>query len=308
MYVVNRNPRLRGTARRVRRSSLRRVAGVAFVAVVLGLLSGCLQSETVVNVNADGSGTVEETFLMQRQLVSMLAEMSEASAFSLLDREELERAAGDYGEGVSFERAQKVETEWGSGYRAVYQFTDINELRVNQNPSDDIPSEGAEMNDGGPTATEYIHFSFTSGELSSLEILMPSYADPDPAGRADGSDPAGRADGSDPDGAGDPAATDGASRLSQSDLEGLANLYRDMRIRVDVVINGSIVETDASHHRENTITLIDMDFNRVLDRPEVMEDLARRDPTSLSEVESVVNRLPGIEAELKERVRVQFRP
>jgi hypothetical protein len=90
---------------------------LALAAVVV--LSGCLQSRTVINVNADGSGTVEETFLMQRDVVQMLSSMGEGEEFSLLDREELERGAGDLGDGVSLQSAEEMSTDWGSGYRAV---------------------------------------------------------------------------------------------------------------------------------------------------------------------------------------------
>jgi hypothetical protein len=54
------------------------------------------------------------------------------------------------------------------------------------------------------------------------------------------------------------------------------------------------------------VTLIDMDFNRILEQPDVMRRLARQEAGSISEVEQLVNDIPGIKAELKRRVQVRF--
>lgn len=258
----------------------------ALAAVVL--LSGCLQSRTVINVNADGSGTVEETFLMQRDVVQMLSSMGEGEEFSLLDRDELERGAGDLGDGVSLQSAEEMSTDWGSGYRAVYTFDDINTLRVNQNPSDDVPSGGAEMGGEQPSAVEYIRFTMTRGRPATLEIVMP-----EPEGEE--MEPAEEM----------PEEME-APELSEEDMQGLASLYTDMRISVDVVVNGRIVDTDATHRDGNRVTLVDMDFNRILEQPDVMRRLARQEAGSISEVEQLVNDIPGIKAELKRRVQVRF--
>jgi hypothetical protein len=257
--------------------------------VAVAVLSGCLQSRTVISVNADGTGTVEETFLMQRDIVQMLASMGEGESFSLLDRDELERGAEELGDGVQFQSAEEMSTDWGSGYRAVYSFDDINTLRVNQNPSDDVPSQGADMGGEQPSAVEYIQFTMTRGRPATLEIIMPEPeqeelepVDEMPEGME-------------------------APEISEEDMQGLASLYTDMRISVDVVVNGDIVDTNATHHDGNRVTLMDIDFNRILEEPEVMERLARQEPGSLSQVEALVNDLPGIKAELNRRIQVRFR-
>jgi hypothetical protein len=262
-------------------------AGVALIAVVL--LSGCLQSRTEIRVNADGTGTVEETFLMKEDIVQMLASMGDGESFSLLDREELERGAADLGDGVSLQSAEEMSTDWGSGYRAVYAFDDINDLRVNQNPSDDVPSQGGQAGGEQPSAVEYIRFSMSGARPATLEIIMP-----EPEGEE--IEPVDDM----------PEEMDGPE-LSEQDMQGLASLYTDMRISVDVVVNGRIVETDATHRDGNRITLVDMDFNRILEEPDVIQRLAQQEAGSISEVERLVNDIPGIKAELKRRVRVRFR-
>jgi L-alanine-DL-glutamate epimerase-like enolase superfamily enzyme len=95
-------------------------------------------------------------------------------------------------------------------------------------------------------------------------------------------------------------------QMSDEDMQGLAQMYRDMRISVDVVVNGSITESDATHVDGNRVTLVDMDFNRILQDSETMERLATQQADSISEVEAMVNDLPGIKAEVKQRIRVRF--
>ena len=265
-----------------------KVVVVALVAVLV--LSGCLQSRTVVTVNSDGSGTVEETFLMQKDVVQMLAGMGGGESFSLLDRDELEQGVSDYGSGVSLQSAEEMSTGWGTGYRAVYAFDDINQLRVNQNPSDDLPSQGADMGGETPSAVEYIQFALSGRNPATLEIIMPEPEEGEME-PADSSMPEDME----------------APEFSEQDMQGLASLYTDMSISVDVVVNGQVVDSDATHLDGNRVTLIEMDFNRILEEPDVMQRLAAQEPGSLSQIETLVDDIPGIKAELKPRVRVRFR-
>lgn len=260
-------------------------AGLALVAVLL--LSGCLQSRTVINVNSDGSGTLEETFLMRQDIAQMMASMGDEQSFSLLDRDELERAASDYGRGVTFESAEEMSTDWGTGYVVVYAFEDINDLRVNQNPSDDMPAAAGETEG----AVEYIQFAMTPGNPATLEIMLPEPEEGDAASGGSGSMP----------------ETGEAPEISSEQMQGMASAYTDMRISVDVAVNGTIVDTNATHREENRVTLIDMDFNKILEDPAVMQQLARQEPGSLSAVETMVTDIPGVAVETKRSVQVRFR-
>lgn len=261
-----------------------RYAGLALAAVLL--LTGCLQSRTVINVNSDGSGTVEETFLMREDVAQMMASMGGEESFSLLDRDELRGAASDYGSGVNFESAEEMSTDWGTGYVVVYAFDDINELRVNQNPSDDMP-EAAGETEG---AVEYIRFTMTQGNPATLEIVLPEPEEEAAPGGSDSMPESGE-----------------APEISSEQMQGMASAYTDMRVSVDVVVNGTIVDTDATHRDGNRVTLIDMDFNKILEDPAVMQQLAQQEPGSLSAVETMVTDIPGIAVETRRRVQVRFR-
>ena len=54
---------------------MRRLA-IALVATVAALSAGCFQSETVVRVKADGTGTIEQTNLANKEMLGMAAGMA----------------------------------------------------------------------------------------------------------------------------------------------------------------------------------------------------------------------------------------
>ena len=54
---------------------MRRLA-IALVAAVAALSAGCFQSETVIRVKADGTGTIEQTNLANKEMLGMAAGMA----------------------------------------------------------------------------------------------------------------------------------------------------------------------------------------------------------------------------------------
>jgi hypothetical protein len=106
-------------------------------------LTGCFQVETLIRVKPDGSGTIEETFMMNKAIMQMmggmLTQMGEGAgaqqpeqqilkeAFSLFDDAKLKQEAGDKGEGVTYVSGRRLSTETFEGYQATYAFTDIND-------------------------------------------------------------------------------------------------------------------------------------------------------------------------------------
>ncbi len=249
------------------------------LAVVL-LLTGCLQSQTTVTVAPDGSGTVERNFVMKHEIVEMLAGMSGTAPedFTLYEDGELEAEAQSMGPDVTLESVEPIDSAFGRGYSAIFSFADINSLRVNQNPGDAVPSDS-----GGGETVELVTFSLTPGRPASLVISLPQ---------------------SDSDGAG--GQSNGESP-SQEELESMTEFYRDMRIGFDVVAGQRIVDTNATHRDGNTITLMDIDFNTILQDPDATRRLIENQANSLAEVQELLSSTPGIKAELQEEVSIRFR-
>jgi hypothetical protein len=263
---------------------IRKAAPLVFLTLGAAvLLSGCLQSQTTIKVGRNGSGEVERTFVMKHEIVEMLAGMSGTAPadFDLYEDGELEAEAASMGSDVTLRSVENINDSFGRGYRAIFAFDDINNLRVNQNPGDAVPS-----GDPGESSEELVTFALTRGNPARLVVMMPQ-AEEDEADDLD--------------------TMDDEGAPTSEELEGMTEFYRDMRIGFDIEVEGSIVDTNATHRSGNTITLMDIDFNQILADPEATRRLIENQVDSLVEVQDLVKNTEGISVEFKEEVSVRFR-
>ncbi|MDX1531302.1 MAG: hypothetical protein R3362_07235, partial [Rhodothermales bacterium] len=157
---------------------LRRLAPPALLLVLATALAGCFQVHTLLRLNADGSGTIEETVAMNGSLMQMLraaaAEKGATLDASLIDEARLSARAAEFGEGVAFVRAEPLDVLFGGGFRVVYAFEDVNALRLTQDIDSALPealSEQAASEMGGgdadiPEAEEPVTFTYADGALT----------------------------------------------------------------------------------------------------------------------------------------------
>ena len=255
---------------------------IALLVLTVVLLTGCINIKTVVKVNTDGSGTVEQTFLMLSELVAMVAAFSpEGEEFTLLDKDKLAAGASSMGEGVQFVSAQATKENNFEGYKAVYSFKNINSLAVNQNPGDMVPGQSE------PSPTEFIRFVFTKasgGSPAKLTINMPQES----TGRS-----------------AEPAT--GKEEPSAEDLEAAKQMFQNMKIGLDVQCGTSIVSTTALHRSGNTVTLMDLDFSKITENDAFFQKLMKEDPSTIETLKGRVANLPGIKVEPKGSVEVSFK-
>ena len=111
-----------------------------FVAVVAlsTCLTGCLQSATLVKVKPDGSGTIEQTMLVNLQTIKgMMAGMGggqmKESGRARMNEAEFKRTAERMGvKPVSLTPLKEGAFE---GSKAIFAFDDITKVRVDQDPN-----------------------------------------------------------------------------------------------------------------------------------------------------------------------------
>lgn len=270
----------------------------AFLPLVLLVLAGCFDTQTTVRIKPDGSGTVEERFLVSSTVVaqmkafsqSMVAETDNeeaAEGFSLFKPDELRAAADEMGDGVTFVSAEPLKTDDGEGYRAVYAFEDINKLRLNQNPGDEAPSADAGGQDETPK--ELITFSFEKGRTSKLTIRRP--------GNMPGQDEEEKAS--------EEATTDSAE--AKQALEQVKQVFDGMHIAMFIEVDGKVVKTNATHVDGNRIILMDMDFDELMEDPEKLETFALSKPKSVEEAKKILKGVKGIKVDMNEELVVSFR-
>lgn len=264
------------------------------ILLVFGLV-GCIDVDTVVYVEPDGSGVVEEKMLMSGELVGLAAQMqSEGSgegSSGLYEREELELRAMTMGPGVSLVSVDPISAGQRKGYKAVYSFQDINKLRLNQNPGDKAPS-----GPGAPEASskeEPITFKFTPGPTPELIIRS------GPIGAREFEDgPSPKAEKQ----SGGPTDEAGAEMA----MAMMKEMFKDLRIAFSVEVKGRIVDTNATFREGSRVTLMELDFRKLLANAEKFKEFAESDPQSVADAKSLMQGIEGIKAELNPEIRIRF--
>ena len=256
-------------------------------------LTGCFEFETKVKVNKDGSGTVEETFLMGQAMVEMMKQFASmgdpktTKPFKLFDVKELKQNAANFGKGVTFVSADKVKKEGLEGYKAIYKFKDINDLIVDQNPDKKTPMKSFATEDTVKKEPELTRFSFKKGSPNELSILLDMNKKND---KPDTAKPETKPDTSN-------------SEMNEQAME----FIKGLRFGLSVIINGDIVETNATNREGSNIILMDMDFGKAIDNMDKLKELEKLKDADQETVKNVLKKFPGIKVELNDKVTVKFK-
>ncbi len=255
------------------------------------LFTGCLEVDTTIHLNKDGSGTLEESVLMSSQVIEMISAFAasfdstsaDTASFSLFKEDQLIADTAKYGSGVKYVSGQEVKKEGKEGYNVVYAFKNINDLKINQNPNSKIDMEGVEFEED--TVNEFLHFEFEQGNPSQLTIKLPSLNDQDVSNEV---------------------TTEDTTSTSTEGMDELLKLMKGMRISLALDVNGNITKTNASYVKGSSITLFDINFNDLLDNPEKLKIFKQQNPKNLEEIKKIVENLPGVKVELNNPVDISF--
>ncbi|RYD47645.1 MAG: hypothetical protein EOP85_05090 [Verrucomicrobiaceae bacterium] len=255
------------------------------------LLPGCLQNETTVTLNKDGSGTLVEQTTLGGQMLSMLEQFAAFGGqqgadpvAKLFSAEKAKEKAGKLGEGVTFEKSEPLTVGGGKGAKMTYRFTDINKLKVSpgSDMSDLSPMAGAP---GAPPKVEQkpVTFNYAGGTLT---VTMPDPQKP----------------------AADPPKPDGAPDLSQMGAQeqaAMKEMMGDMKMSFKLVIEPGISETDATHRDGKTITLMEMEMGKLLEKPDTLEKLSKLDQNNPAAAMEAFKGINGVKMETKKIVTVK---
>ncbi|MCX5846120.1 MAG: hypothetical protein NTW12_07155 [Deltaproteobacteria bacterium] len=301
---------------------MKRFFSSALCLLVVAFFSGCIQDTTVIHIKPDGSGTIEETALFSNTMLELMESLADSMGNvekQKGDQDNKNAVKGDskkgekktrddviakllkdaetrakmFGSTVKFISAKPVKTDTGSGYSAVYAFQDISLVKVNQNPSDKVDGKKAEKSDS-PPKEEYLLFSFIKGSPSRLVVTFPARKD------AGGDTPSA------------PDTTKGTEEKpnKESDnqsLEMMKNLFQDMKLKISLHIEGTIVKTNATYRDGSTVTLIEMDFGKIVSNPELFKKLSASKPESIEETKALVKSVEGLKFEINNPVTVDFK-
>ena len=233
-------------------------AKVATVALAAVLCTGCIRSATVINVKADGTGTVEQTMLVNTGFMKgMLGGLGNQTALpaGTVNEADLKRTAERMGEGVTFVSAVPMKSDDGfEGSKALYAFADVTKLRVDQDPN----LSGA--NSGGiatpPKADNPVTFEFAKAD--GVSTLTVSLKDKPKAPGATPSTPPGGPDMDNP-----------------QMLDMMRSIFKGFKVSIDVAVAGKILKTNADYVSGSRVTLLEMDMEKLLQDEAKLKNLQK---------------------------------
>ncbi len=237
--------------------------------LLLGLAlvsTGCLRSSSTVTVHRNGSATITDSMLFAPRFLAMMSSLgemgdsTESSGLTLWSDSTLRADAADFGPTVSLKEWKEIEVDGLKGYVAVYQAPQVADIVLDgnrgankvQTGEDDPSTDNAEKSD--PWRMTY--------ENGILTIVNP----PDSA-TADAM-------------VAEPVQEQTSDEERRQTLDMMAGFLRGMRISVRVVVDGPISQTNATYANASTVTLLYMDFDKLV-------DVWENDPATFKDFESM---------------------
>lgn len=238
---------------------MKKIFTVIASAVSAMALTSCFQHEMTVTFNKDGSGTVVEESLMSAAMLGMISQFSAGldaegaeganapdPTAELLSEESANNRAKELGEGVSVAKIEPVERNGGKGARVTYAFADINKLNVDLGSGMNRMGGNDEEAPEEPKKENPIGFNYQDGKLT-VKMPIPEKAD----------------------------APEAAAEAPDAQTQAMMKqMFGEMKMGIKLVIAPGIAESNASHRDGDTITLMEMDFGKLVEDPANFEKLA----------------------------------
>ncbi len=244
------------------------------------LVTGCMESVTVVQVRKDGSGALHIRDFISDQALGMMQGFEEMAALAdaegqsaevpgwdqltPLQQNMLSTRVNEFGAQARLVSVEAVTNEKGwKGYRARLAFDDINALNL----------ATALEDDAGPA----YQLAFTPGDVAELRIMPQTGAAEDVPDTLDLETAEAELGGM-------------MEGMNEAMLDMFRPMFAGMRMSLFVEVEGEIVETNAAHQsaaRPNRIALLDVDFDQVLSHPEALAHMANNQAGGLKELQAL---------------------
>lgn len=248
------------------------------LACLSAVVTGCINSATLLKVKPDGSGTIEQTMLMNTQalrpMMQGLEQQGAKPAGPIVNEADLKRAGERMG-GVTYVSGEPVTGPNGfEGVKALYSFTDITKVRVNQDPKMSGSNTGFSMEP--KTDEDVLVFALArDGGVSTLTVTFPDK----------------------PGAAAKEGETQGGPDMSNPQmLAMMKTMFEGFKVAIDLEVLGTIVKTDADYVDGSKVTLLEMDLGLLLQDEEKLKQVQSKvkPGASISEVKPYLKDVKGI--------------
>jgi hypothetical protein len=264
---------------------MRRLIPVLFFAAIC---SGCIHATTLITLKPDGSGTIDQEMAMKAETLAMLRNFAQAGdkdkdkaagkdiGADLFTEEQAKKMAADMG--VTFVSGAPFKTGELEGYRAKYSFADIRTLKMKMDQQTSQMNASAA---GSPSETPF-GFDFNRGAASSvLTIRMPDQSKNQLSQLPIGG-----------------AGTD--AKENEQAMAMMKTMLGGMYFDVSLAIDGKILKSNAPFVNGGRVTLIQMDFDKMMANPEAFQKMQQaKDLAGLQNV-------PGLKVVSTPTVTIEF--
>jgi hypothetical protein len=253
-----------------------RIFRVLLLSAAAAAFGGCINSATLVKVKPDGSGTVEQTTLVNMQaLKAMMPGMPGGQQANPVNQDNLKRQAERMGKGVRLLSAEPAKSGGFEGVKAVFAFDDINAVSVSQDPD----MAGGTGGIAPPPSQNDNPVRFKLARQGGTSVLTVQFQDKPSKGAGSDTAPAGGPDMSDP-----------------TVMNMVKAMFEGFKIGIDLEVVGSIVKTNAEYVSGSKVTLLEMDMASLFaDEAKLKALQSKVKPgASLSEVKPYLKDIKGI--------------
>ena len=267
-------------------------------------LSSCIEVNETVHLKVDGSGTIVEETIMGAQMSAMMAQVAAlggegAKAPDMFGEDAAKKRAGKMGKDVTVGKVEKINKDGRTGSRVTYNLTDINSVTLSLSDgasglTEMAPDAGEqpERNDKKETP---VTFTYKDKVLTMIN--------PTPQQAQSG---ANGTSSKEADADADKAKEEEGANDAQAQAMAI-NMMKDMKMSLKIVIESGISETDATYKDGNTITLTEMNMNKLLANPNAMKKLQNIDPQNPAEIQNQFKGMEGVKVETKDKVTVKLK-
>lgn len=248
-------------------------------------ISGCIAAETLIRLSADGSGTLEQTMLLNMKTMEELPMMvsaamggkvkSRGSAKASIDPADLfsetrARAEAErLGRGVRFVSSTPLSRGDMQGARMVFAFEDVNALSVA--PMSDAAGAG-----GGKDSGESLDLRLVRQQNGNMLLTAN-------LGGTKVATPAGPKN----------SATKDDMPPGMEDM--IAQLIDGLRVVIEIEVDGTIVRTSSPYVTGSRVSLLDVDFAKLANNPEALRRLGSLGPSmKADDLLSLPSQLKGV--------------
>jgi hypothetical protein len=259
--------------------SLNYIIKTIIIIIVLVLLSGCIKINTVINVKKDGTGTIELSMIIKKEVLRLnsLSDSTSDNGDSLknsFSKEELVSLESTFGEGVKLISYNEINDEIYLGGKGIYSFSDITKVNTSTSFPDDTTSDS--------NSTNPIRYEFkNTGKTRILTIKMPEVKN-------------------------EKKSVEQADANSKELMNMMKIYFRDLSVSFIVNVDGKIKKTNSKNVSGSAVTLMNIDLNSIISNDELFMKFYEDSSRSSNQIWSDFKNVKGMFYEDQKSIDVEF--